>query len=44
VTIAKSAKAGETVTVKGTLKYQACDEAVCYRPEQVSVSWTLTVR
>lgn len=44
VTIATSVKAGETVTVKGTLKYQACDESVCYRPQEVSVSWQLTRR
>jgi len=44
VTIAKSAKAGDTITVKGTLEYQACDESVCYRPQKVGVSWTLTLR
>jgi hypothetical protein len=44
VTLASSAKPGATIVVKGTLKYQACDEAVCYRPEQVHVSWTLTAR
>jgi DsbC/DsbD-like thiol-disulfide interchange protein len=44
VTIAKSAKPGDTITVKGTLEYQACDESVCYRPQKVDVSWTLTIK
>ena len=44
VTLAKSAQAGGTITVKGTLEYQACDESVCYRPQKVGVSWTLTLR
>ncbi|MGH9308868.1 MAG: protein-disulfide reductase DsbD N-terminal domain-containing protein [Vicinamibacterales bacterium] len=32
-----------SVTIKGTLRYQACDEAICYLPQTVPVSWTLTV-
>jgi hypothetical protein len=32
------------LTLKGTLFYQACDDAVCYLPEQVPVSWDLQVR
>jgi hypothetical protein len=31
------------LTLKGTLFYQACDDAVCYLPEQVPVSWDLRV-
>ncbi len=33
-----------TVTVKGSVRYQACDEAICYLPKTVPVEWTLTVR
>ena len=44
VTLATSARAGDTITVKGTFEYQACDESVCFRPQKVSVSWTLTLR
>ena len=44
VTLARSAKAGSTVTVAGTLDFQACDDKVCFVPESVPVSWTLTVR
>jgi hypothetical protein len=25
--------------VEGTLKYQACDDSVCYRPESVRLTW-----
>lgn len=30
-----------TLTVTGTLQYQACDDAVCYVPKRVPVKWTL---
>jgi DsbC/DsbD-like thiol-disulfide interchange protein len=44
VAIAKtpSPKAGQ-LTIKGTVKYQACDESICYAPITVPVAWTLTV-
>ena len=29
------------LTIKGTLRYQACDDKVCYRPTSVPVEWTL---
>lgn len=29
------------LTIKGTLRYQACDDKVCYRPTNVPVEWTL---
>lgn len=32
------------VTINGTLRYQACDAKVCYRPGSLQVSWPLTVR
>ena len=35
-----SAKAGP-LTVKGTLRYQACDDKVCYRPTNVPLEWTV---
>ncbi len=37
------AEAGEVLTVKGELEYQACDDAVCYRPETIPVEWKLTL-
>lgn len=33
-----------SVTVKGTVDYQACDDKICYNPVSVPVSWTLKVR
>ncbi|HMB82006.1 MAG TPA: protein-disulfide reductase DsbD domain-containing protein [Vicinamibacterales bacterium] len=44
VTLDKSAKAGSTVTVSGTVSYQACDDRVCYPPESSPISWTVTVK
>jgi DsbC/DsbD-like thiol-disulfide interchange protein len=32
-----------SLTIKGTLRYQACDEAICYLPQTIPVSWTIAV-
>ena len=34
---------GKEVAVSGELKYQACDESVCYPPASLPVSWKLQV-
>lgn len=34
----------KTVTIVGRLKYQACDDEVCYMPATVPLSWTFEVR
>jgi peroxiredoxin len=34
----------DTLTVTGTLEYQACDEQICYSPTSVPLSWTFTLR
>jgi DsbC/DsbD-like thiol-disulfide interchange protein len=44
VTLDKSAKAGSTVKVSGTVSYQACDDRVCYPPESSPISWTVVVK
>ena len=44
VTLDKSLKPGATVTIAGTLTYQACDDRVCYPPESAPVAWTVTVK
>jgi len=44
VTLDKSVKAGATVTVAGTVTYQACDDRVCYPPESAPVAWTVLVK
>ena len=42
ITLARSA-AG-TVTVKGSVRYQACDDAICYLPKTIPVEWKIDVR
>jgi Disulphide bond corrector protein DsbC len=32
------------LTVTGTLKYQACDDSICYAPVSVPVKWTLALQ
>ena len=44
VTLDKSAKAGSTVTVSGTVHYQACDDRVCYAPESAPIAWAVVVK
>jgi DsbC/DsbD-like thiol-disulfide interchange protein len=47
VTPAMRARAKEpngTVTVSGTLRYQACDDNVCYMPQSIPVSWSLKLQ
>jgi len=34
---------GKPVSIKGELKYQACDKTTCYMPTSVPVSWDLQV-
>jgi DsbC/DsbD-like thiol-disulfide interchange protein len=42
VTISPTA-AGGSLVVEGTVKYQACDDAICYVPQDVPVRWRLAV-
>jgi DsbC/DsbD-like thiol-disulfide interchange protein len=35
---------GGSLTIKGRLTYQACDNAICYAPVTVPVVWTLDVK
>ena len=37
-------KGVETVTIGGTLEYQACDDRICFNPQSIPVSYTLEVR
>jgi peroxiredoxin len=34
----------DSVTVTGTLDYQACDDKVCFNPASVPLTWTLSLR
>lgn len=39
----KRAAAGETVTLTGTVRYQACNDVICFPPKTVPVTWTMTL-
>jgi hypothetical protein len=41
---ARARSADGTMTVTGTLQYQACDDAICYMPVTVPLRWTLALR
>jgi len=32
-----------TLTLTGTLEYQACDDKMCFAPESIPLSWTIGV-
>lgn len=32
------------ITISGTLEYQACNEKVCFNPDSIPLSWTLSLR
>ena len=38
-----AASAGGEVTIKGRVRYQACDDTICYVPQNVPVAWTIKV-
>jgi DsbC/DsbD-like thiol-disulfide interchange protein len=44
VTVAKAVRPGSVVTVAATVRYQACDDRVCFVPATLPVSWTIHVR
>ena len=33
-----------SLTLKGTLNYQACDDKICFSPQSVPLTWTMSVR
>jgi hypothetical protein len=33
-----------TLTIKGVLSYQACDDKLCFTPQSVPLTWTVTLR
>jgi DsbC/DsbD-like thiol-disulfide interchange protein len=44
VTLETTASVGRipaAVEVKGSLDYQVCDDRICYRPEQIPLSWRI---
>ena len=41
VPVTLTASATSPLTVSGSVRYQACDDRICYVPQTVAVSWTL---
>ena len=39
-----AAQPDATLTIEGALEYQACDDAICYTPVELPVSWTFNWR
>ena len=39
----QQAAAGTPLTIKGTLRYQACDDTICYIPATVPLTWTVAL-
>ena len=37
-------KGVSSLTIKGLLNYQACDDKVCFSPQTVPLTWTVTLR
>jgi DsbC/DsbD-like thiol-disulfide interchange protein len=44
VTLDRSLEEGQTVTVSGTVDYQACDDRVCFIPAKAPVSWSIGIK
>ncbi len=44
VTVAKSAHAGDRLTMSGVVTYQACDDRLCYPSSTAPVTWSIVVR
>jgi hypothetical protein len=34
----------DSLTLTGTLDYQACDDKICFNPTSVPLTWTLSLR
>jgi hypothetical protein len=44
VTIGRTVKPGQSLTLTGVLKYQACDDKICFNPVSAPLSWTVTLK
>jgi hypothetical protein len=44
VTIGRAVKPGQSLTLTGVLKYQACDDKICFNPVSAPLSWTVTLK
>jgi hypothetical protein len=44
VTIGRAVKPAQSLTLTGVLKYQACDDKICFNPVSAPLSWTVTLK
>jgi Disulphide bond corrector protein DsbC len=44
VTIDRAVRPGSSLTLTGVLKYQACNDLVCFNPVSAPVSWSVVVK
>ena len=44
ITISPSARSGDVLTIAGVVKYQACDDRLCYPANSLPVTWAVTVK
>lgn len=44
VTLARTVKSGEDLLVSGAVRYQACDDRLCYPTASIPVSWIVRMR
>jgi DsbC/DsbD-like thiol-disulfide interchange protein len=43
VTLAAASSGDRELTIEGSLRYQACDDRVCYLPKRVPLSWKVSI-
>src|SRR5262245_35812160 len=43
-TISSSAKPGEVITIAGVVKYEACNDRLCFPATSLPLTWAVTVR
>lgn len=41
--VRQRASAGVPMTIAGRVRYQACDDTICYLPQDVPVTWTIVL-
>ena len=40
----RAPQSGASLTIQGTMRYQACDDQVCYVPKEIPVTWSARLR
>jgi DsbC/DsbD-like thiol-disulfide interchange protein len=43
ITLTRTSATGP-LAIKGTIRYQACDDAICYLPQTIPVTWRVAVK